>query len=74
MILRRIFPSFLWVTVVKEVYDKAKQKIESSLEIHARPKDKEFWHGYILALIDHNLVSEDEWRQLRDLICGWRKP
>ena len=51
--------------------DEIRKRIVASLGIHVRPKDKEFWYGFLVALVDYKVISHEEYKKLRNMVSGW---
>jgi len=54
-------------------YAKIRNRIEKSLTRDSTPKNKEFWYGFLVALADYEIISEEIYTDLRYMIKEWNQ-
>ena len=52
-----------------ENYNRLHEKIVQCLQISCNKESKNHWYTYITALLDFDVISETEYKILRDIIC-----
>jgi len=53
------------------IFEAIEDRISDSLRINSKPKNKEFWYGFLTALYDYKVISADEYANLQDLVNSW---
>ena len=56
--------------------EKIKSRILNSLKLARTSQklrwSKEFWYGFLVGLVDYKVITEEEYRNLRDMITSYK--
>lgn len=57
--------------VFKEVKDRITTSMELKRSANRKKQTKEFWFGFLLALLDYCEIPKGEYRALRNMVDSW---